>query len=120
MYGIETWQKISTPSVKVEAVRLTEDNVQDIAVWCGGDLVQEIDPEYPEEHRDGINVPTGSGNVRASLGMYVAKYGWQFFVAHNRVFETSWEPQDRPATPLESIGDSVKARGFADPFGRGA
>ena len=114
---MELWEKRDSPEVAVEAVRLNEDNVAKVAAWCGGELVQEIDPEHPEEMQDGINVFTSEGPQRASLNMYVVKYAGKFFVSHNRPFEMKYQPRSRPAPPLESAGDAARQRGFADPFG---
>lgn len=114
---MEEWQKRDNPNVIVEAVRLNEDNVAAVAEWCGGELIEEIDPEHTMETQQGINVRVATGGtVRASLNMYVAKGGSSFFVLHNRPFEMKYEPVRRPAPPLESAGDARKERGFADPF----
>lgn len=115
---MEIWRH-KIEGVLVEAVRLNEANVEEVAAWCGGDLVEEIDPEHTDEKRFGINLNTPAGVKRATLHMYVVKYGRNFFTDHNRVFESRYEPVDRPAPPLESAGDSRKARGFGDPFDRG-
>lgn len=114
---MEVWQKKDAPHVTVEAVRLTEANAVEVAAWCRGDLIEEIDPEHPEEKQPGINLETPSGLTRASLHMYVVKYGKNFFVEHVRRFEDIYKPQDRLSPPPESIGDAMKQRGFADPFG---
>lgn len=116
---METWQKRDNPNITVEAVRLNEDNAQAVAVWCNAELIEEIDPEHPVEKQPGLNVDTTSGIARASLGMYVVKFGNRFFVSHNRPFEMKYEPMTRQAPPLESAGDARKARGFADPFDSG-
>lgn len=115
---METWYKKAAPNVQVKAVRVNEENAADVAKWCRGTIINEIDPEFPDETRPGINVPTIGGHIsRASLGMYVIEFAKTFVVHHNRVFEEKYAPLDRPAPPPESIGDSRKARGFADPFG---
>ena len=116
---MEIWQKRATPSVEVEAVRLNEGNVVEVSAWCGGELVEEIDPEHPEEMQYGINLRTPAGTKRASLHMYVVKFGRQFFVSHNRIFESMYKPKERPAPPPESAGDTRKRLGFADPFDSG-
>lgn len=117
---MEVWQRRDNPGILVEAVRLNEENVHAAALWCGAEEVEEIDPEHPQEMQTGLNVTTGSGEVkRASLGMYVIRYAGGFNVFHNRVFELDYEPRDRPAPPPESAGDSRKARGFRDPFDLG-
>jgi hypothetical protein len=116
---METWVKRDNPAITVEAVRLNEDNATDVATWCKADVVEEIDPEHPQEMQPGLNVTTPGGVKRASLHMYVVGYGGNFFVEHNRPFEMKYKPQDRPPTPLESAGDARRERGFADPFDQG-
>lgn len=116
---MELWQKKDSPAVTVEAVRLNEDNAAEVAAWSGATLIEEIDPEHPEEKQPGLNLNTPTGVKRASLGMYVIKYGNQFFVSHNRNFEIKYQPVNREAPPLESAGDARRALGFADPFDRG-
>lgn len=115
---IEQWVK-KQGGVMVEAVRLNEDNVEAVAAWSKGDLVEEIDPEHPDEMQYGINLMTPDGMKRASLHMYVVRYGNQFFAAHNRRFEEMYMPVGREETPLESAGDARRQRGFADPFDTG-
>lgn len=114
---MESWQKRDNPNVVVEAIRLNEDNVEAVAQWCKGDTIEEIDPQHPQEMQYGINVRCQSDIKRASLGMYVIKFGKQFFVSHNRIFEATYKPVDRPAPPPASIAESRRDRGFADPFG---
>lgn len=116
---METWKKRDNPEIIVEAVRLREDLVAEVAAWSLSQVVEEIDPEHPEEMQEALNVPTPKGIQRASLGMYVVKFGRHFFVSHNRPFEMIYEPTSREAPPLESAGDARKARGFADPFDMG-
>lgn len=114
---IELWQKKDSPDIQVEAVRLNEDNAAEVAAWCNGTLIEEIDPEHPEETQPGINFQTPQGMQRASLHMYVIGFGSnQFFTTSNRRFEEVYEPVNRSSTPLESAGDTRKRLGFADPF----
>jgi hypothetical protein len=112
---IEPWIKKQT-GVQVEAIRLNEDNAEMAAAWCRGDLVEEIDPEHPDEMQPGVNVPTPQGSKRASLHMYIVKYGSHFFVVHTRVFEDGYMPMNRANPAPESIGDTRRRLGFADPF----
>lgn len=116
---IEDWQRKDMSDVHVEAVRLTEDNATEVAAWCGGTLIEEIDPEHPEETQPGINFNTHMGMKRASLHMYVVRTGDHFFTTSNRRFEEIFEPVHRDSTPLESAGDTRKRLGFADPFDSG-
>lgn len=117
--NVEEWQKKDNPGIKVSAVRLTEDNAKTVADWSHAELIEEIDPEHPEEMQPGLNVRTPSGVKRASLHMYVVKFGSHFFAEHNRAFELVYEPANRPAPPPESAGDARRERGFGDPFDLG-
>ena len=47
---------------------LRHDNAQEIAEWCGGRVVAEIDPFNADQTSPGINVPVGNGVDRASIG----------------------------------------------------
>ncbi len=116
---MELWLKKDNHNVSVEAVRLNEDNAAGVAQWAKAGMVEEIDPEHPEETQVGLNVVTPSGVARASLGMYVIKFGGSFMVSRVRAFEELYEPANRQSPPPESAGDSRKARGFADPFDSG-
>ena len=116
---IELWSKIGSPNVVVEAIRLNEDNVDEVAAWTRAEVIEEIDPEHPEEMQKGLNIYTPVGMKRASLHMYVIKFGGHFHVSHNRPFEMKYEPVNRQPTPPESAGDTRRRLGFADPFDRG-
>lgn len=113
---MEVWRRIDDHDVTVEAVRLTEANVDSVGAWCRAEKIEEIDPEDTLETQPALNLNTSRGVQRCSLGMYVIKTGNSFLAMHNRNFEIMYEPTTRPAPPLESAGDSRKARGFADPF----
>lgn len=113
---IETWRKKDNHAILVEAVRLDENNAAEVARWCGGELVEEIDPQHPDEMQPGINFNTVGGMARASLHMYVVKFNRAFFASHNRKFELVYEPLNRASTPMESTGDTRRRLGFSDPF----
>lgn len=116
---MEQWLKKDDNSISVEAVRLNEDNVAEVAQWCRAGMVEETDLEHPDEMQMGLNVVTPSGVQRASLGMYVAKFGRNFFVSNVRPFELLYEPANRPSPPPESTADARRRLGFADPFDMG-
>ncbi len=56
---------------RVEAVRVTTNNLEDIAEWCGGRVVDT--PGYAEgrKHVQVPTGPTGMGIARAHLGNWV-------------------------------------------------
>lgn len=78
----------------IHAVQLTTFNGQDIAEWCGGKLVEEIDP-FTKHVTPGINVPTEGGNVRASLDSYILRTtGGSFDVGTADWFEYYFDLDD--------------------------
>lgn len=49
----------------------TEENAVEMAQWCRGKLVEEIDPVDPEIKQPAINVKTKNGIERAHVGDYI-------------------------------------------------
>lgn len=82
----------------VEAVQLTSNNIQEIADWTGGRIVEEED-KINNRMYDGLNVPTPIGNRRLSLGMYAVKFQGQFFLALRREFEGQYSRMTPIGTP---------------------
>ena len=59
--------------VEVEAIQLMSDNAEEVAVWCGGVVIEEIDPVDSDKKWVGINIPTLEGVMRASEDDYIIK-----------------------------------------------
>lgn len=78
----------------VQARCLKKDLAEDIAQWCGGLLVTEIDAETDETFV-GINVPTREGMARASQNDWIVQ-GEQgdFWPVPAGQFEAIYEPSD--------------------------
>lgn len=53
------------------AEQLTSENADELALWCAGMVVEEIDPEDETNKYVGINVPTFNGIIRVSEGAYL-------------------------------------------------
>lgn len=51
----------------VEAIQITPENVRRIAIWSGGFIHKEVDPEDRVEKVVGINVPTEDGVKQAKI-----------------------------------------------------
>lgn len=78
--------------VEIEARRLYPDKVEDIAHWCGGGFVREIDALDPSKTFVGINVPTPDGPKRAQEGDWIVKdqYG-AFYIMKPAIFQMTYE-----------------------------
>lgn len=77
----------------VLAEQLTPENVDALAHWCKGVVVEEIDPEDESNKYVGINVPTFEGAIRVSEGAYLV-YDRRldtFFSMSKSAFETMHE-----------------------------
>lgn len=57
----------------VEANELTHENVEAVALWCGGVSVVEHDALDHNLTFFGINVPTSNGIKRAQEGDYIVR-----------------------------------------------
>lgn len=80
-------------AVTIEANQLTKENAEAIAHWCGGYLVEEINPIDDHERFVGINIPTLEGPMRASEGDFVIKgVQGEFYPCKPSIFEATYEP----------------------------
>lgn len=59
--------------VHVTAIKLTPESAERAAAFCGGVLIEEIDPQDSKKRFVGINFPTLSGVKRATQGDYIVK-----------------------------------------------
>lgn len=63
----------NTEGVTVHAVQLTKDNVHEVAEWCTGQEVVEIDALDNTKTYVGLNFIGWAGMERASEGDYIIK-----------------------------------------------
>jgi hypothetical protein len=71
--------------VEVEAVMLTKDNAEEVAQWCGGRIVEEVNPLDRDDVYVGINFPTYDGNKRLSQGMVLVRNSRGGFQALSKI-----------------------------------
>lgn len=77
---------------EIEAVQIDEDSADFIAEWCNGLKVMEHDAIDHDKKTPGINVPTRSGNQRASDGWWVYLDSSGFHVMGPNAFPEAYEP----------------------------
>lgn len=93
---ISRWRKRSLPNLYIQAAQVTAENAEEIAAWCGGFTVEEIDPFDSTVRQPGINVPCEYGNERASIGHFVFKTkDEQFRIRKPGEFKSLWEPDPK-------------------------
>ena len=66
-------EQFSSISVRVEAMKLTKDNLEEAAIWCGGRAVHEEKPTANSDVFSYLLVPHLDGRLEVSLGMYLIK-----------------------------------------------
>lgn len=76
--------------VVVEARLLAEDVAPEIALWCGGRLVEDFTPFT--KHVLGLDIPTLEGVMRADVGDWVIRgVKGEFYPCKPDVFAATYE-----------------------------
>ncbi len=78
----------------IRAVQLTEENVSQVALWCGGQRVQTYNPILKDEEGEpGINYPGRYGMERLQLRDYLMEtdFPGQFRRVSPTMFESVYE-----------------------------
>jgi len=85
---MEIIQKYTTRPDEVEAVQVTSENIDQIARWCGGEVVREGKASDPTDVYQAVTVPRVNGPIDARLGYYVIKNSrGRFEVSSPEIFE---------------------------------
>lgn len=77
----------------IEACLITEDNMQAVADWCGGELYDKN--EEVESLKGDFNLDTGSKTITADVGDYIIKAGSGSFYkvsaeSFKELYESIW------------------------------
>lgn len=79
-------------SVYVEAFRLTEENGEKLAVWCGGTWHPTVKAGYTSA----VNIQTLEGTMRAEIGDWIIKgVQGEFYPCKPDVFRLKYETAPR-------------------------
>jgi hypothetical protein len=85
--------KSKTGPHTVEAIQLTADNVNALALWCGGVAVVEHDVLAHDVTYAAINVPTRVGKIRAQETDWIMRQpDGSFHTIHDHQFHEVFEP----------------------------
>lgn len=100
---MSTFRRRSVES-EVDARQVTETTAEQIAEWCGGFLVTEINSLEPDVRTPGINVPTARGSLRASTGSYVVRdRSGDFTVYHEGSFHREFVEEEAPKPSFNQV-----------------
>ena len=91
MLDIKEYRKTAT----IKAVKLTHDNLDDVAAWCGGTSYRLAHRGDHGEDISHVTIKTLEGTMRADLGDWVAKgIQGEFWPIKPDVFAASYEAVD--------------------------
>lgn len=78
--------------VVIDAVRLTEADIDPIAFWCGGEARSEVSPRDHDDVYRYILIPTLEGVMKAEIGDWVVKgVKGEFYPVKNDIFKATYE-----------------------------
>ncbi|ASR80128.1 hypothetical protein PQB77_gp69 [Arthrobacter phage Correa] len=84
----------------VEAVKISLENVEEVASWCGGNVFQDSKPTDPTDIRTAVVFPTLMGGVEAPLGFYLVKNAkGAFSKVSASAFEQEYNVVETPSDP---------------------
>ena len=92
--------------VEVQAVQLTPPNVDEVAAWCGGQVIRLAKPSDPSDVYVALDIPTLEGKMRADSfhsstysggeyhgGDYIIRgVQGEFYPCKPDIFEQTYEP----------------------------
>jgi len=107
MAAIKPGKYIRKPVV-IEAVLVTEANINDVARWCGGQVV--VDLAKPENTHIKVRVikPQDEEQTKAFVGRYILKLGKSFKVYTQEAFNKGFE--EAPAEVFASADDLLRLK----------
>lgn len=76
---------------EVDAVKLSQDNAEELEKLTDGVLVQEQDPFDSSKTMIGLNLPTMHGMRRCSEGDYIIYSSGWFYTRCAADFEENWQ-----------------------------
>jgi len=77
----------------IEAVKVSENNLEAVARWCGGRVFEDAKASDPTDVARGIYMPTLEGVVAVRIGAYILKrvFDAQLDVMNASEFEKNYE-----------------------------
>lgn len=107
------FQRFARRVFYIDAVQVTADNMEEIASWCKGHVVQNSD--HGTHIKVKVRRPLNSRQTRAEVGDWVLKAGRKFKVYTPDAFESSFVPAPEDGDPVTKQGspeiDDVRPSG---------
>lgn len=78
--------------VVIEAMPFRRENAEEVASWCGGQVVHDVKPSDHDDVATWVRIPTLEGVMTAQLGDWVIKgVQGEFYPVKNDIFEATYE-----------------------------
>lgn len=99
--------------VVVEAIRVTEDNFFEVAMWCGGDAIIDNFPQGVNERHIRVRVhsPQSERQKRAHIGDWILYANRGYKIYTDKAFKNSFEIE--PTAELREAWDKFQSE-FAE------
>jgi len=92
--------------IAVEAIQVTEENLYEIAKWCGGDV--RTDYETKEKFiKISVLHPLKPEHSRAYSGNWILKSAAGYKIFNDKAFLSSWEKVEKESTPEEKLREHL-------------
>lgn len=83
-------------SFRVKAIQITEQNMADVAEWCGGLVRQPDEVEWKDKQPKGAFIQLAEGaegrKYIGTVGCWVIQKGENFRIFHDLLFRQTFEP----------------------------
>ena len=108
----------------VDAVQVTDDNIQDAAKWCGGDVLSTVKTLRDENGKVvgktdanyvkvGVHRPLNERQTKAFVGDWILKSESGLKVYTINAFNSSFEPRDAEVKHVSLNTDAAAVGGVA-------
>lgn len=78
--------------VVIDAVLVTEDNIVEVAAWCGGNVLEMSGEWMALSLNRCVMIPTMEGNMRGDVGSYVIRgVQGEFYPCRADIFVATYE-----------------------------
>ena len=104
---IET-AKFQRKPFEIEAVQVTEENLEDVAKWCDGVVETHGDSQHIKVR---VHRPLNERQTKAFVGDWVLYAGTGYKVYTDKAFKKSFEPAKKPIVVNQMIMDQGSING---------
>ena len=99
------FQRYARKPFYVEAIRVTRDNLEDVATWCHGDVQTD---NWGRHVKVRVHRPLNDRQTKAYPGDWVLYAGTGFKVYTDKAFQKSFEPAENKVEELLTTNEPAE------------